>query len=236
MRTIFIPLTVFAITGCTAGPAGSTAATMPARTPPPAIATPHAGPPIASGSTAVEPTPTLQPAVDACADLFSGPQYDVPWAPSPTPRGGRPATLEGAAQTLCAQSGSCHVRTFLPAGSDPDTGEAWFISRVDHDPLPLDPAQCPSIDYFLVVAREGKITRTTYLIETGNSCMHWRDEQITVGNGLFTWRDSGFGSPISDYEAWGRQSTLQLDLATLRVNGCKPPTIEPTVPILRRRR
>jgi hypothetical protein len=125
------------------------------------------------------------------------------------------------------------VRTFLPAGSHDETGEAWFISRVDHDPAPFDPVQCPSIDYFLVVARGGTIARTHYLVETGNSCMHWRDEQVTVGNGLFTWRDSGFGSPIADDGAWERRSTMQFDLATLRVNGCAPPAIEPTVPILR---
>lgn len=230
---VLLPLTVIAIAGCAEGPATRSAATVPACVPQ-SLGAPHASPSAASGTPAATPTSTLHAsAPDPCADLFVGPHYEVPWARSPEPRAGRAATLAGAAQTLCAQSGPCHVRTFLPAGGNPDTGEAWFISRVDHDPLPFEPVQCPSIDYFLVVAREGKITRTSYLVQTGNSCMHWRDQQITVGNGLFIWRDSGYGSPIGNYEAWDRQSTMSFDLPTLRVNGCAPPTIEPTVPVLR---
>jgi len=81
------------------------------------------------------------------------------------------------------------------------------------------------LDYALVVATNGKIARVRWLVSTGATCMHWREEQITIGPNLFVWRDSGFGSPVGpeDHRMWLNRH-YAIELSTLRVNGCTPPT------------
>jgi len=122
----------------------------------------------------------------------------------------------------------CDVVMLLPAGHD--DLNAFFVSRVDW--TTFDGA---AIDYFLVVAQEGRIKRIQHLVDTGLRSQHWRDEQITVGPDLFVWRSSGYGAPptFADYQDWARGAPVSIQLSTLRVNGCAPPSHVLSGPLIR---
>ena len=125
----------------------------------------------------------------------------------------------------------------LPAGLDAD-GDALSVVRVDVDqsggPVPGYDDGCPEVTYSLIVARAGRIRRLQSLVYSGETCMHWREEQITVGPDLFVWRDTGHGAPPGpnfDYAAWERRE-VRIELSSLRVDRGAPERIEPGTPLV----
>jgi hypothetical protein len=189
--------------------------------------------------------PCVQPAeegdagVSASADAgcsLAAPEEHV--APSVRFALGDLATPDGVRRTFCpGRRKRCAIRMMLPAGHSDETGDARFVVRVDVDqpggPVPGYDDGCPEVTYALVVARAGRIRRVQNLVYSGETCMHWREEQVTVGPDLFVWRDTGHGAPAApfDYPAWERREA-RIELSSLRVNGCAPERIEPEIPLV----
>jgi hypothetical protein len=128
----------------------------------------------------------------------------------------------------------------LPAGDDDASGDAFYVARVDWAAKVVekledcrDMHEGQSTHYFLLVARAGRIARVQFLVDAGEMCMRWRDEQIAVSPNLFVWRDAGWGAPTSkeDHERW-KDRHWSFELSTLRVNGCAAPAPNPGVPIV----
>lgn len=162
--------------------------------------------------------------------MFDGPSYELePDLPtSPLPKLGQPATLAGATNAVCGHDARCHIVAFLPAGGDAENEEQFFVTRTEWtQPARADAASdCDTnLSYDLVVAKKARILATRTLVDAGQLCMHWRDEQITIGPNLFVWRDSGYGAPVTkeDYERWLASPPYRIELSPLRVNGCAPP-------------
>ena len=214
--------------------------------PPAAVACPAASAPASVPVATATPTATDEPAAaPACSTEFysqsqdefyrelSGASYTGGSDAPIVFKLGAPATLEGARATLCPTK-RCHVVMMLPAGSDPDTGDPFFVARVEWGAqvqpffvgcMVGDAKDKSFVGYFLVVAHHKKIARAQYLLDSGDPCMHEGDEEISVGPNVFSWLPNGYGAPGALDPRGNRLRTIEL--ATLRVDGCASRRIDP---------